>query len=123
MKNKWIWIGIALAIFVVVIFLVLMVNKSISKAVRYTGIGGLDTIFGFFFGLSIFFAQYWGSKDIKNIHKVFIIAAFIGTILTSLFFVLGFFFTDTVISVFNNSGDAENKAILLSYKDCHWYFI
>jgi putative MATE family efflux protein len=71
--------------------------------------------FGFFSGLSIFFAQYWGSKDIKNIHKVFIIAAFIGTILTSLFFVLGFFFTDTVISVFNNSGDAENKAILLSY--------
>ena len=33
-----------------VIFLVLLVNKGISKAVRYTGIGGLDTTFGFFFG-------------------------------------------------------------------------
>ena len=41
---------LGISIFVVVIFLVLMVNKGISKAVRYTGIGGLDTIFGFFFG-------------------------------------------------------------------------
>ena len=38
------------AIFTVVIFLVLMINKGISKAIRYTGIGSLDTIFGFFFG-------------------------------------------------------------------------
>ncbi len=42
--------GLGIAIFVVVIFLVLLVNKGISKAVRYTGIGGLDTTFGFFFG-------------------------------------------------------------------------
>jgi membrane protein required for colicin V production len=35
---------------VIVIFLVLVVNKGISKAVNYTGIGGLDTTFGFFFG-------------------------------------------------------------------------
>jgi membrane protein required for colicin V production len=38
------------AIFVVVIFLVLLINKGISKAINYTGIGGLDTTFGFFFG-------------------------------------------------------------------------
>ena len=43
-------IGLGIAIFVVVIFLVLMVNKGLSKAIRYTGIGSLDTIFGFFFG-------------------------------------------------------------------------
>ena len=43
-------IGLAIAIFVVVIFLVLLANKGISKAVKYTGIGGLDTTFGFFFG-------------------------------------------------------------------------
>ena len=41
---------LGIAIFIVVIFLVLLVNKGISKAVRYTGIGGLDTTFGFFFG-------------------------------------------------------------------------
>ena len=43
-------VGLGITIFVVVIFLVLMINKGISKAVRYTGIGGLDTTFGFFFG-------------------------------------------------------------------------
>ena len=43
-------VGLGVAIFIVVIFLVLLVNKGISKAVRYTGIGGLDTTFGFFFG-------------------------------------------------------------------------
>ena len=32
-------IGLSITIFVVIIFLVLMVNKGISKAVRYTGIG------------------------------------------------------------------------------------
>ena len=43
-------VGLGIAIFVVVIFLVLLINKGISKAVKYTGIGGLDTTFGFFFG-------------------------------------------------------------------------
>ena len=43
-------IGLGVTIFVIVIFLVLMINKGISKAVRYTGIGSLDTVFGFFFG-------------------------------------------------------------------------
>ena len=43
-------VSLGIAIFIVVIFLVLLVNKGISKAVSYTGIGGLDTTFGFFFG-------------------------------------------------------------------------
>ncbi len=43
-------LSLGITIFIVVIFLVLMINKGISKAVRYTGIGSLDTLFGFFFG-------------------------------------------------------------------------
>ena len=43
-------VGLGIAIFIVVIFLVLLVNKGISKTVKYTGIGILDTTFGFFFG-------------------------------------------------------------------------
>ena len=43
-------VGLGLTIFVVVIFLVLMINKGISKAINYTGIGSLDKVFGFFFG-------------------------------------------------------------------------
>ncbi len=43
-------IGLGVIIFVIVIFFILMINRGISKAVRYTGIGSLDTLFGFFFG-------------------------------------------------------------------------
>ena len=43
-------VGLGVTIFVIVLFLVLMINKGFSKAVRYTGIGNLDTVFGFFFG-------------------------------------------------------------------------
>ena len=43
-------IGLGITIFVIVIFFVLMINKGISKAVSYSGIGSLDTVFGFFFG-------------------------------------------------------------------------
>ena len=41
---------LGVGIFIVVIFLVLMVNKGISRAVKYSGLGKLDTVFGFFFG-------------------------------------------------------------------------
>ena len=41
---------LGVSIFIIVIFLVLLVNRGISKAVRYTGLGSLDTLFGFFFG-------------------------------------------------------------------------
>ena len=43
-------VSLGISIFIIVIFFVLLVNKGISKAVRYTGLGSLDTIFGFFFG-------------------------------------------------------------------------
>ena len=43
-------IGLGITIFTIVIFLILMVNRGISKAISYSGIGSLDTIFGFFFG-------------------------------------------------------------------------
>ena len=43
-------IGLGIVIFVVVIFLVLMINRGISKSIRYIGIGNLDSVFGFFFG-------------------------------------------------------------------------
>ena len=37
-------------IFIIVIFLILLVNKALSKAVTYSGIGTIDKVFGFFFG-------------------------------------------------------------------------
>ncbi len=41
---------LGLSLFVFVIFIILMINKGISKAVTYSGMGTLDKIFGFFFG-------------------------------------------------------------------------
>ena len=43
-------IVLGVTIFVIVIFLILMINRGIRKAVRFTGLGSLDTMFGFFFG-------------------------------------------------------------------------
>ena len=43
-------ITLGISIFIIIIFIILLVNKGISKAISYTGLGSLDTIFGFFFG-------------------------------------------------------------------------
>ena len=43
-------ITLGISIFIITIFLILLINKGISKAISYTGLGSLDTIFGFFFG-------------------------------------------------------------------------
>ena len=43
-------IALGISIFIIIIFFILLINKGISKAVKYTGLGNLDTIFGFFFG-------------------------------------------------------------------------
>ena len=48
-------VGLSITIFVIILFLILMINKGISKAISYTGVGSLDTVFGFFFG---FFRAY-----------------------------------------------------------------
>ena len=41
---------LGISIFVLVIFVILMINKGINKAIKYSGLGKLDSIFGFFFG-------------------------------------------------------------------------
>ena len=43
-------IGLGVTLFVIIIFLILMISKGLGKAVSYSGIGSLDTVFGFFFG-------------------------------------------------------------------------
>ncbi len=43
-------VALGICLFVLIIFIILLINKGINKAITYTGIGGLDKIFGFFFG-------------------------------------------------------------------------
>ena len=66
-------VGLGVTIFIVVIFFVLMLNKGISKAIKYTGIGSLDTVFGFFFGFIrayiIFVCIFSGVHIVYNYDK------------------------------------------------------
>ena len=66
-------VGLGVTIFIIVIFLVLMINRGISKAIRYTGIGSLDTVFGFFFGFirayMIFVCIFSGVHIVYNYDK------------------------------------------------------
>ncbi len=85
---------------------------------------GLSANFGFFFimvlfgflsGLGIFIAQYWGSKDFKNIHKVFIITIIVGTMISTVFFVLVHFFPEFIVGLYNNGDDLVQRAIIKTY--------
>ena len=40
-------IVLGIGIFSVTIFIILMINKGINKAIKYSGLGRIDTIFGF----------------------------------------------------------------------------
>ena len=41
---------LSVSIFVIVIFIILLINRSIGKVIKYSGIGSLDKFFGFLFG-------------------------------------------------------------------------
>ena len=41
---------LGVTIFVLVVFVILMIIKGIGKAIQYSGLGSLDSIFGLFFG-------------------------------------------------------------------------
>jgi membrane protein required for colicin V production len=42
--------SLGIVIFILVVFVILIVNKGISNAVKFVGLGRLDSIFGLFFG-------------------------------------------------------------------------
>ena len=43
-------VTLVVTIFILVIFIILVVNKGISRTVKFVGLGRLDSIFGLFFG-------------------------------------------------------------------------
>ena len=51
LDNEYILnILLGLSIFIIVIFLILLINRGLSRALKFSGIGNIDKIFGFFFG-------------------------------------------------------------------------
>lgn len=72
-------------------------------------------LFGFLSGLGIYIAQYWGSKEIENIHKVFIITVMIAALFSSLFFLLVHFNPSLIISLYNNGESLTDRVLIESY--------
>ena len=48
-------LGLGIAIFIFTLFITIIVGKTLSKAVTWTGVGSIDKVFGFLFG---FFKGY-----------------------------------------------------------------
>ena len=72
-------------------------------------------LFGLLSGLSIFISQFWGSKDIKSIHKVYIISMILTILIASVFFILGKFFPEFIIGLYNNSDNIADSLLLTSF--------
>ena len=66
-------IVLGVGIFIIIIFLILLINRAISKVVSYSGIGTVDKVFGFFFGIAksyvIVVCLYTAAEIIYNHEK------------------------------------------------------
>ncbi len=66
-------IVLGVSIFIIIIFLILLINRAISKVVSYSGIGSVDKVFGFFFGIAksyvIVVCLYTAAEIIYNHEK------------------------------------------------------
>jgi Na+-driven multidrug efflux pump len=66
-------------------------------------------MFGFLSGLGIFIAQYWGSKEIDKIHRVFILTLIIAMTISGIFFIVVHFFPQFIISLYNNGENIADR--------------
>ncbi len=72
-------------------------------------------LFGLLSGLSIFVSQFWGGRDIKSIHKIYLISLIVTIIMSSTFFILGKFFPEFIIGLYDNSDNVSESIILTSF--------
>ncbi len=70
-------------------------------------------LFGFIGGTATFLAQFYGTKDYRNIRKVLGFAITAASVVGLIFFVLGFGFTDAVLRIY--SDDPALIALARSY--------
>ena len=61
-------LGLGIAIFIFSLFIIILIGKTLSKAVTWTGVGSIDKIFGFLFG---FFKGYIVSVCLFSIFNWF----------------------------------------------------
>ena len=61
-------LGLGIAIFILTLFITILIGKTLSKAVTWTGVGSIDKVFGFLFG---FFKGYVVSVCLFSIFNWF----------------------------------------------------
>ena len=61
-------LGLGIAIFIFTLFITIIIGKTLSKAITWTGVGSIDKVFGFLFG---FFKGYIVSICIFSISNWF----------------------------------------------------
>tara|TARA_B100000575_G_C23125976_1_gene652358 strand:- start:1735 stop:2280 length:546 start_codon:yes stop_codon:yes gene_type:complete len=61
-------LGLGIAIFIFTLFLLILIGKTLSKAITWTGVGSIDKVFGFLFG---FFKGYVVSVCLFSIFNWF----------------------------------------------------
>ncbi len=94
-----------------------MVTELGDNALSAVGIGSqflfLSNIlqFGLFSGLSIFIAQYYGSRSYKDIYRVFWMMLFLGLAIALIFLSLVLWIPQPLIHVFNLS-DTPNQTVI-----------
>ena len=51
MYKRQEYVGLGIAIFILTLFLTIVIGKTLSKAVTWTGVGSIDKTFGLIFGI------------------------------------------------------------------------
>jgi putative MATE family efflux protein len=89
----------------------IMIGKLGEKAIASVGLANQYffllnlLLFGISSGSSIFTAQYWGNKDVKNIRRVLGICLISGGVASILFTIGGFIFPRQILGIFSKDKD------------------
>ena len=103
----------------------LMVSQLGDNAIAAVGISSNITFlmfmvnWGLMSGFGIFIAQYYGSKDLLNIHKVFIVVLILASLIATLFFLAAFFAPAFLIGLYNNSDDLVNTVEVARFGEAY----
>jgi putative MATE family efflux protein len=97
----------------------MMIGSLGAEAIAAVGIANrifflfILFVFGGFSGMSIFTSQFWGKKDLKNIHRVQGIMVSFGFLISGLFMAVALIFPKVIMGIFID--DPEVVALGVSY--------
>lgn len=96
----------------------IMVSSLGVNAISAVGIGASFYFlsfminFGLISGLSIFFAQFWGDRNTKNVQKTFLVTIFASILLTTVFVIFGKIFPNFIVGLYNHIEDPINHQLV-----------